>query len=313
MESDNQSKLAVIGLGNWGKNFIRTIKDMPAISCPYVVTSKPENKVLLDDNTEILDSYEALLTKNDFDGVIIATPSDTHAKIATEFIKQQRPILIEKPLTLTSSDAQQLLQLAQTHQSLCFVDHIHLFNPAFRQFKHVVKRYGPIQSIITRSGKCINTAQKHSILWELGPHDLAMILDLLSTSPTHISISSSAHDIKHDFSETYTLDLTFPQCKSKTKISNSFHQKTRQFIVKTNTHSLQFQDYVSPCISLWDNHDPADVQVIPISDTQTPLTLLLTEFSTAIKKKQLDFSQLELGYNVVKLLSDCQKQLSSIM
>ena len=128
--------------------------------------------------------------------------------------------------------------------------------------------------------------------------------------PTHISIRSSEHGINHDFSETYTLNLTFPQCKSKTKISNSFHQKTRQFIVKTTTHSLQFQDYVSPFISLWDNHDPADVQVIPISDTQTPLTLLLTEFSTAIKKNQLDFSQLELGYNVVKLLSDCQKQLS---
>ncbi|MDZ4226177.1 MAG: Gfo/Idh/MocA family oxidoreductase, partial [Patescibacteria group bacterium] len=74
-------RLAVIGRGRWGKNIIKTLEAMPGCVVAYAVAR----------------NYTELLKKNDIDGVVVATPSSTHAKVALPFIQKGLSTFIEKP------------------------------------------------------------------------------------------------------------------------------------------------------------------------------------------------------------------------
>ena len=69
------------------------------------------------------------------DAIIIATPTVTHYEIAKEVLDQGRHVFIEKPITTTIYEANQLLKIADENQLFIQVGHIERFNPAFLSLK----------------------------------------------------------------------------------------------------------------------------------------------------------------------------------
>ena len=114
----------------------------------------------------------------DADAIVIATPAESHFEIAKEAISKGKHVLIEKPMTMDVEEAQELFDLAVEHNITGFVNHVHLYSPAWREIKNKAK---DIQGIVSYSGGPCKTDPK----WDWGSHDVAMRLDVAGKECKH--------------------------------------------------------------------------------------------------------------------------------
>ena len=124
-------KLALIGAGRWGKCFISTINQMAEVELVALISSKPENSVLVPNTCRVVADWRDIISSEDIEGVIVATPPATHFHIAKAAIKAGKPVLIEKPVTMDVQQAEDLLKLSRRMDVPVLVDHIHLFSAAY--------------------------------------------------------------------------------------------------------------------------------------------------------------------------------------
>ena len=120
----------MVGAGSWGNNHIKTLKRLGALSA--IVDS---NQDLLNKYTIEYSGIDTFRSVNDsfekkYDGYIIATPAETHFRIAKKIIKRKIDLLVEKPLALSIQESETLVQLARENNVSLMVGHLLLFHPA---------------------------------------------------------------------------------------------------------------------------------------------------------------------------------------
>jgi len=149
-------RLGIIGRGRWGNVYAKTLDDM---GIEYWQAGRDWRK------------------KSAADAVIIASSPESHYSLAKQLICESVPVLIEKPVCLASDRAAKLLKLARYRKLSVFAGHTHLFSTQWRELK---KRLNGVKTIESSSGgPC-----KLDPLWDWGPHDVAMCIDLLGMPQT---------------------------------------------------------------------------------------------------------------------------------
>ena len=105
------------------------------------------------------------------DGIIISTPPKSHYEIVKKFINKGIPVLIEKPLTLSYNDSNNLLSIVNKsrNNSIVLVDHIYLYDASFRILKTRVKNLGKIKSINSIGGSNGPFRKDVRPLWDWAP------------------------------------------------------------------------------------------------------------------------------------------------
>lgn len=296
-------RLALIGAGRWGRVFINTITQMDGCSLTAVASGNPQSQELLPAECRVDKDWRAVATAVDVDGVIIATPPHTHREIAETAMSAGKATIIEKPLTLSLSDAVALRDVAAESDALCFVDHTHLYHPAFREICARVQGER-IDLIRTEAGNHGPFRSDTPVLWDWGPHDVAMCLALLKESPTgvkaHRTIASNANGER---GETWTVELAFAdRATAHIQISNLQTEKSRRFEIQSSAGDYIYDDLTSE--KLWQRTSDGNNQPIEIDPTP-PVTLLIQRFVEAIDAGSTDHSGLELAVDVVRVLAAC--------
>lgn len=188
-------KVGVIGCGYWGPNLVRNFVEIPVST---VVAVADLNQERLD---HIQESYPQIAVTKDYrdlfqlglDTIVIATPPATHFRLAREALLHGLHVLMEKPLTLASRDAQELIDLAEEHDRILMVGHTFEFNPAVRALKQIINS-GEIGDVyyIDAVRVSLGLFQRDlNVLWDLAPHDISILLYILGCDP----ISASARGI----------------------------------------------------------------------------------------------------------------------
>ena len=175
--------LGLVGAGVWGTNYIKTIEQIEGVVLKTIACKNTQNKKELSQKYEVTDDWLALSKSNFIDGVIIATPPNTHFDIAKEFINNNKSVIIEKPLTTKAKDAEILINLASKNRVNVKVNHIYLYHPMYRFLKKIIKDKSKINSIFSYSGNNGPFREDISPLWDWGPHDIAMCLDFFEAMP----------------------------------------------------------------------------------------------------------------------------------
>ena len=106
MENDiNNHNICVVGAGNWGRNHIRTLHQLNSLGA--VVENDPQAIRFIKEEYPYCNIHTDLISSlnKDYDGFIVATPPLTHFEIAKKIIESNKPLLVEKPLTLNVNDA----------------------------------------------------------------------------------------------------------------------------------------------------------------------------------------------------------------
>ena len=145
--------LSLIGAGPWGRNYIKTIAGLNGVRLSRLASRNPESPALAGTGCQISEDWREMLAAGDLDGVIIATPAAVHAEITLAALEHDLPVLVEKPMTLSASEAEAVLGAARSKNSIIRVGHIHLYSAAWEALKREARALGPLRAISTVAGK----------------------------------------------------------------------------------------------------------------------------------------------------------------
>lgn len=254
--------LALIGVGKWGTNYLRSVELIR--DCRIVATYTR--------------NYQQILKNSKIDGVIIATPSETHYEITRFFLEKNYNLLIEKPLVTSYRHAKELEKLYLKSTSVVNVGHNYLFYPEFMKLSNEnlqyldfhIGGYGPFR--------------ESTALWDWGPHAVSMCLTLMGKEPWRVTawgnrMSKDADiiyaklDYKGNFSAFITTGRMMPE---KTRNISFVSTKKRMNITLKDVNVLESQ---------------------------------LQYFVDAIRKKQRNGKNFLLGVRVVKILHHLEQSL----
>jgi predicted dehydrogenase len=144
---------------------------------------------------ETAKDYKDILTDKSISAVCIATPVSTHKDIAEEAMFFGKHVFVEKPMTLTSEDAESLIYTAKKLRKKLAVGHVFQFAPAVRKIKSLLKAKA-IGKVLHVTAARINLGPPDSdvdVIWDLGPHDFSIILHILDEIPWKVRSSRCAY------------------------------------------------------------------------------------------------------------------------
>lgn len=206
--------VGVIGVGRWGMNYLKTLKNIKNATVKWICSSTKETLGKAVAETKIdakrTVDYKDILKDDEIDAVIISSPAGTHYKIAKDSLLAGKNVLVEKPVCLNSKDAEKLLKISNKKKKILMAGHLHLFNPGIQRIKSDIKAglFGRINYIsITHTGNGpVRTDM--SALWDFFPHSVSILLHLLEDNPIEIS-ASGASFLSKGIEDVATMSMKF--------------------------------------------------------------------------------------------------------
>jgi predicted dehydrogenase len=192
------TKVGVIGCGYWGPNLLRNFAENEKAELRWICDADPVRLAAMGRRypaAQTTTDHHKLVKDSELDAIAIVTPVATHFEIAREALQAGKHLLVEKPLTATSREAEQLNDLAERNQLTLMVDHTFIYTGAVRKMKEIVSS-GELGELLYFDSVRINLGlfQKDiNVLWDLAPHDLSIMDYLIDRQPQTLSAIGSCH------------------------------------------------------------------------------------------------------------------------
>ncbi len=287
-------KVAIVGIGRWGKNLVREFNKLCEITMCYSRGNEANVRWLNENYPSIkyTSNFKEVL-QSDADAVVIATPIQTHFNLAIDALNSGKHVFVEKPLATSVSDAKKLISASEKNGKKIFVGHVFLYHPVFQKIKELIKN-DPLKYAKFVWNK-LGTFEE-DIVWNLLSHEVSIALELFGT-PKKISkldekgvlTNADILSVKMDFDNgrKCVIDLN--------RVSN-VKDKSVTFVTSKN-------------IFLWNNDalymfnkKSASFEISYKSEKQ-PLEIECKEFIDCIQNSKKTRTDGKFGLEVVKNLS----------
>ena len=191
-------KVAVIGAGYWGPNLIRNFLSADNVD-GVIACDRDANRLAkmrkMFHGIKTSPDHSEVIARPDVDIVVIATPVSTHHEIAKQALLAGKHCFIEKPMTASAREAENLIEIAERKSLKLFVDHTFIYTGAVRKMKEIITS-GRLGEIYYFDSVRINLGLfQHdvNVIWDLAPHDLSIMDYLLEQKPVAVSAVGSCH------------------------------------------------------------------------------------------------------------------------
>ncbi len=239
-------KICVVGAGNWGFNHIKTLFLMDQIvGCVDSSIEKLNNVKSHYPSINCFKSVNDSFQK-DYDGYIVATPSASHKEISIQIIKKNKPLLVEKPISLSLKDSIEIKRQLESRNGRLLVGHLMLFHPAIMKIKSLINE-GKIGKIIYMYSNRLNFGKirkNENVLWSFAPHDISIFQYFTNSFPISVS-SEGASFLQKNIHDSIITNLEYPN-EIKAHIFNSWINpfKEHKIVIIGTKGSLCFEDSV---------------------------------------------------------------------
>ena len=190
--------VGVIGYGYWGPNIVRNFN---GIDGAKVILICDANKDALkragkaNPHTAITSEWNDVISSPDIDIVAVITPVSTHFELAKKALENGKHIFVEKPFTATVAQAKELIELAEKKNLKIMVAHTFIFTGAVKKMKQLIDDdelgdlyyYDSVRVNLGLFQKDVN------VIWDLAPHDFAIMDYLIQEKPVAITATGKAH------------------------------------------------------------------------------------------------------------------------
>jgi len=186
-----QIGVAVLGCGYWGVNYVRVLSELPEVRVVVMCDQRADRLEELASRFPAVGhtaQAEAALCHPAVDAVVVCTNAAMHYPIAKRALAMGKHVLVEKPLTMASEQAEELIELAETKSAVLLVGHTFVYNAGIRKVKEYVQS-GQDQVYYLYSSRTNLGPIRTDVnaLWDLAPHDVAIFNYLLDSTPTWVS------------------------------------------------------------------------------------------------------------------------------
>lgn len=176
-------RVAVVGIGHLGSQYARIYAELPDVELIGLCDPVNKEEIAEKYKTVWYADYRQIMGK--VDAVSIVVPTHLHHKVAKDFLEKGIPVLLEKPMTETTSQAGELIGIAKKKKTILQVGHIERFNPAIKKLKQLLK--GPRFVEIHRLGPYPGRGTEVSVVLDLMIHDLDIIFNIVESPLKQIS------------------------------------------------------------------------------------------------------------------------------
>jgi predicted dehydrogenase len=190
-------RVGVIGSGYWGPKLARNFHDLAGAELAMVSDLRLERLEEIQGlypEVEGTQDYKEMLD-GEVDAVVIATPVDTHFRIAREALFAGKHVLVEKPITSNSRNAKDLINIATDRGLTLMVGHTFLYNPAVEAVRDIVQS-GELGNIYYLNSTRANLGLLQpdiNVMWDLAPHDISILGFVLGKDPISVSALGSVY------------------------------------------------------------------------------------------------------------------------
>jgi len=330
--------IGIIGCGYWGPNLIRNFsqsKDCKVVYCCDLDENRLNHIKKKYPSIKTTKNYQDILKDENVDAAAIATPVHTHFKIAKEALLNQKHVLIEKPLTDNSKDAEELIRTAKQNNRVLMVDHTFEYTPPVNKIKELIEK-GELGDIFTIDMIRVNLGlfQKDiNVIWDLAPHDISILNYILKSQPLSVRAIGESF-IQEGIEDDARLILKYPN-----KVSANIHLswldpcKIRRTTIVGNKKMLVYEDteplekikIYNKGVAIQKNNLPRDkyydtfeeFQLVyrsgdvysPKLDLIEPLNVMCSHFIGCIQNNKTPRSDGLSGLRVVKIIEAAQQSL----
>jgi predicted dehydrogenase len=190
MAASDRVRAGVVGAGHMGQYHILVYAELWDVDLVGVADIDPERaaSVARHYDTRFVIDHRALIGEVDVASVCV--PTEQHFHVARDLLAAGISVLVEKPLTPTLEEAQELFDVARRSGAILHVGHVERFNGAVQELKRIVER--PILVESRRLGPFVSRVQKDTVVMDLMIHDLDIVLALVDAVPRRIAAAGSS-------------------------------------------------------------------------------------------------------------------------
>ena len=328
--------VGVIGCGYWGPNLLRNFAENEAAELRWICDADESRLAAMARRypaAQTTTDYQKLLTDPKLDALAVVTPVATHFQIAKAALGAGKHLLVEKPLTATEQEAEELNDLAERNRLTLMVDHTFVYTGAVRKMKEIVAN-GELGDLLYFDSVRINLGlfQKDiNVLWDLAPHDLSIMDYLIDRQPDAISAIGSCHiepgieniaylmmHFDNDFIAHFHFNWLAPVKIRRTLIAGS-----RKMILYDDiepTEKVRIYDKGITTNRVGADRE-ADYQTLvsyrtgdvwaPKLDSTEALRHVVGEFLSSIRERRPPLTDGQAGLRVVRLLEAAQQSIKN--
>jgi predicted dehydrogenase len=323
-------RLAIIGYGYWGPNLLRNFMANPEFDVVAMAERREEPRIRAARIRPGLMTFEDaadLLALPDLDAVVIATPVATHFPLARDALLKGKHVLVEKPISATVAEAEELTALAARVGRTLMVDHTFLFTGAVETIKHAVDS-GRLGKICYFDAMRVNLGLFQTdvnCLWDLAPHDLSIIDHLIDDNVVGMDVTGYCH-VNPTLPDMVYMTLHYAgDTVAHFNLSWMSPMKVRRFAIGGMKQMLIWDDLdQEQKIRIYDSgieFRPEDQRaaIIPdyrVGDIYSPrvsrreaLSGVVSHFAAVIRGQQQSQMAGEHGIRVVRVLEEAQSRL----
>ncbi len=212
--SEELSGIGVVGLGYWGPNLVRTLRELRSSRRLVACDIDPKSLLRVErlhPGVEVSARFDDLLEDPEIEAVVIATPASTHFTIAKHALAAGKAVLVEKPFATSFADGTELVRIARERKSVLMVGHIFEYSLPIINIADIV-RSGELGEIVhINSVRTSLGLLRHdvNVVWDLATHDVSIAMRLMGGMPTAVGCQGQSH-CRCGVEDVAMLTLRFP-------------------------------------------------------------------------------------------------------
>lgn len=325
-------KTGIIGYGYWGTNLVRNFFSTENCTLVAVADGRPERLAQLArsfPSVKGVTSGDDILNDPGIDAVVIATPVHTHYALARKALLNGKHVLIEKPMTASVKESEDLMTLAEQKGLTLMVDHTFLYTGAVQKMKELIntETIGKPQYFDSSRINLGLFQSDVNVLWDLAPHDISILTYLITELPYSVNATGISHTRNQVENIAYmTVNYNFDfiahfNCSWLSPV------KVRQTLIGGDKKMIVYNDLEpSEKIRVYDtgythktDEDKKMIMVdyrtgdiyIPKISTREALAGMAGDFIESIRHSRKPVAHAGLGLQVVKILEASQQSIKN--
>jgi predicted dehydrogenase len=322
--------VGIVGLGHWGPNLARNFAAIPGSEVRYLCDA---DEAARDRIARALPAARAtadldeLLADSDLDAIVLATPVPTHAELAVRVLEAGKHCFVEKPLAVSSADAERAVAAAEHAGRLLMVGHLLEYHPGVRKLKELTVSGELGEEIYYIYGNRLNLGKlraDENALWSLGAHDVSVVLSLADEEPVEVKAHGESY-VRPGVEDVVFCFMRFPSgLTAHLHLSWLDPHKERRFTVVGSQKMATFDDMeLERKLTVYDKGFDEDARTYGEYITRSgdvfspripniePLRVECEHFIDAIRSGQPPRSDGASGLRVVRVLEQLQRSLDS--
>lgn len=278
-------KIAVIGVGGWGKNHVRVLHNMGVLEAVCDLSADRAKEIAKKYDTKFYSSIKDLFSnERELNACLVCTPTKSHLSVVREAIQNGCHVFVEKPLSFSTKECEEMTDLSKKGKVILTCGYVERFNPAVQDLKKIIQKqtYGDLLMMeFHRENRMPLHIKDVGVIYDTSVHDIDTAMFLFGKGAK--MVFARAGKKFHLFEDFATIMLGFEDQKVAIIASNWVTPKKVRTFSAVCTEGTVNGDFITQEIRI----DHADATVIPRRQQfQEPLVLELQSFIEVIEGKR---------------------------